>query len=599
MQYYKNHLIINDDFVDNSKNFINIDSLSEINENMIYYGQLDYDKELENYTCNNLIVKNNRGIYKDIVYIQKSNIEDNNELEVINIKTRNIKPIVGILYLDSKIKYGSIKEKQLYLFKPTNKKYPHFYVPYKPHNNQKLYVTINFNYWNIDNKFPIGTLVEIIGPIGDINSEYEHLRYFYNIKNNIWKIDNNKFKNDTVLLESIQNEIADFEVFSIDPLNSKDIDDAFHFKYIESEKKYEVGIHIANPFVFFKDEINIIMDRVSTVYQPHRKYNLLPNLYSDNFISLIENNNRYALSLILLFDSSNNLLEYTIKECIVFNKKNYDYDLFDITYKNHSNLKDFVDFSSNFFREKNLDSHKLVEKWMIYTNKKIAIEIINNNIISKYLIIRKHTAFSKIGEEENKNVCENEELNNFLNIRKENSAIYEFYNKYPDILTDQTHSKIDKCYYTHFTSPIRRSIDLYIHALIIDPNKIKELKINLDLINNFTKNCRKMDRQCSRLKFLFELKELENNLETTAYIIEIKKNKLSVFIPEFKLEEKIIIIPKKMEKIIEINNLTDSEINFKKENINYCYRLYDKINIKLYPLLSMENIFDKLKIEII
>jgi len=272
MQYYKNHLVINDDFVDNSKNFINIDRLSEINENIIYYGQLDYDKELENYTCNNLIVKNNRGIYKDIVYIQKSKNEDIDELEVINIKTRNIKPIVGILFLDSKIKYGSIKEKQLYLFKPTNKKYPHFYVPYKPQNNQKLYVTINFNYWNIDNKFPIGTLAEIIGPIGDINSEYEHLRHFYNIKNNIWKIDNNKYKNDTVLLESIQNKIADFEVFSIDPLNSKDIDDAFHFKYIESEKKYEVGIHIANPFVFFKDEINIIIIYESINYNMFSRF---------------------------------------------------------------------------------------------------------------------------------------------------------------------------------------------------------------------------------------------------------------------------------------------------------------------------------------
>ena len=127
MQYYKNYI----DLKENIENIINFDIEKK---DIIYYGKLDYDIELENYYCNNQIIINNRALYNDIVFIKYN---DENLLEVINIKERNNKKITGILYLDSKIKYGSIKDKQLYLFKPTNKKYPKFYVPYKSVNNQK------------------------------------------------------------------------------------------------------------------------------------------------------------------------------------------------------------------------------------------------------------------------------------------------------------------------------------------------------------------------------------------------------------------------------------------------------------------------------
>ena len=96
MQYYKEHI-----YIENSTEII--------------------------YNSNDENIINNRAINGDIV-----NILNN---EVIFIKERNIKNIIGILQLDSKIKYGSIKDKSYYLFKPTNKLYPDFYIPYK--NNGK------------------------------------------------------------------------------------------------------------------------------------------------------------------------------------------------------------------------------------------------------------------------------------------------------------------------------------------------------------------------------------------------------------------------------------------------------------------------------
>ena len=130
------------------------------------------------------------------------------------------------------------------------------------------------------------------------------------------------------------------------------------------------------------------MDRVSTVYSPERKYNMLPNIYADELVSLLEGEKRYALSLILLIDGEYNIKDKSIKQTIVKNFKNYDYDNFDKIYKNDNNLNDFVNFSKNFFKEIQIDSHKLVENWMIYTNKEIANYLINMNISNT--ILRKH-----------------------------------------------------------------------------------------------------------------------------------------------------------------------------------------------------------------
>lgn len=538
MQYYEDYIITSD--------------------NNIQYGKLEINEE--KYYVNNIEILNNRGILNDNVIILNN--------KIINIQKRSDKYIVGILYLDSKIKYGSLKDKLLFLFKPTNKKYPHFYIPYKKMNNMiNIYCIIQFKEWTIFNKLPIGILIDIIGEIGNKDAECEHLRNFYEIKNNIWKIDKNKLNNDIQKLVDLQNKEADYKVFSIDPEGSLDIDDAFHFKIIDN--MVEIGIHIASPYEFFKDNLLDILDRVTTVYLPSKKYNMLPNYYADNFISLIEGKNRYSLSLILLVDKNNNVT-YKIKETIVNNIKNYTYENFNKIYYN-----DFIVFSTNFFKEDVTDPHKLVELWMIYANKTIANYLILNNCDN--IILRQHL---------------------------DNEAKYTIYDVNQP---KQIHSKLGDSYYTHYTSPIRRAIDFYTHILLInnkiniDGNKLIE---RLEKINKFTKNCRKFDNKIKRLNFLYEIKELEKNIETFGIIIKISENKLTVSIPEYNLEEKIIIIPKKFKDVVDINILKDDydnilKISYEKEGKIITHELNQKINIRLWVFTSFENFFDKLILDFV
>jgi exoribonuclease R len=572
---------------------------SYINKEKLEFGTII--KKEDHYYVNEKEIINNRALVNDIVYI------DNDE--VVGIKERCNKKIVGILDLESKVRFSNGKNKSLFLFKPTNKSYSNFYVPYNNdsknqnsnrNNNKKIYVVIEFKEWNITNKFPIGNCVEVIGKIDILENIYEHLRYFYDIKNNIMKIDNSKKNDDIKLLKSIQDITPDYEVFSIDPLGSKDIDDAFHFKKVDNEY-YEMGIHIASPFKFFEYDLLNILDRVSTVYTPIRKYNMLPNNYADDMISLLENSNRYALSLILRVHN-NNVINYELKETIVRSIKNYDYDTFDKIYDKNSILKDFFDFSNNFFNEKSIeysvyDSHKLVENWMIYTNKFIAKYLIDLNLSN--IILRTHNSHSTISTTSIKDV--DEKLFNYLKVRNEESALYKIYDS-SEMDQLQTHSKLDNEYYTHYTSPIRRAVDLFIHALILKKTDLltkEQLENIIEKINIFTKNCRRFDRVAQRLKFIYTIKDAIDNIETDAYVIKIEKNRLTVYIPEYNLEEKITIIPYKFENITTVE-FDEHSIKYNIDNeAEKKYDLYQKLQIKLWVFTSFENIFDKLKIEII
>ena len=191
----------------------------------------------------------------------------------------------------------------------------------------------------------------------------------------------------------------------------------------------------------------------------------------------------------------------------------------------------------------------------------------------------------------------------YLKNRNQNSALYEIYDKE----LNQKHHQIGNTHYTHMTSPIRRSIDFFIHLLIIENKNIiekDELSKYIEKINIFTKNSRKFGRNVQRLEFLYSIKELNKNIETYCYIIAIDPNKITVFIPEYNLEEKIIIIAYKFNNIANINLNKDenniiNNIDYNIDNIYKSYSLYQKINIKLWIFTSFENIFDKLKIEIL
>jgi exoribonuclease R len=209
---------------------------------------------------------------------------------------------------------------------------------------------------------------------------------------------------------------------------------------------------------------------------------------------------------------------------------------------------------------------------MIYANKFIAIYLIDKKF--KNTILRTHNnSMNNILE---CNLKMEDELKNYVILKHEKSALYKIYDEQE---LNQKHSKLGNNFYTHFTSPIRRAVDFFIHMLILKNNDIletNELEKIIDKINIFTKNSRKFDRNIKRLDFLYNIKNNEKNIITYGYVIKITKNKINLYIPEYKLEEKVTIIPYKFEKIVEFKyeEIENIAINIVKWTRNSLFNLF-------------------------
>ncbi|OMJ23560.1 DIS3-like exonuclease 1 [Smittium culicis] len=111
-------------------------------------------------------------------------------------------------------------------------------------------------------------------------------------KSNPWKPD---------LSDTQRLDIRDKIIFSIDPIGSLDIDDAISFEIIKSPDlssvKYELGVHIADASYFITPGSASDLEarkRGNTIYLADRRFNMVPEILSENICSLRSGSARYA-----------------------------------------------------------------------------------------------------------------------------------------------------------------------------------------------------------------------------------------------------------------------------------------------------------------
>ena len=551
--------------------------------------------EIKENSCyvNNEMVKNNRGLKDDIVYIKEN--------KVIGLKERKNHKIVGFIDLNSKYKMiipefnKKGKNKIYHIFQPINHEYPNFYVSLNTKQyTGNIYVYIEFYKWNKNSKYPYGNIIDIIGNTGVYENEIDAYLYYCNVYIKKQSLNKNMYIKHQKEIDDLQDPSikSDYSIFSIDPKGSKDLDDAFH--YYDLDDTFELGIHISCPYYFLNDisDLERCFKNKTTIYH-YKNVHMLHEYYSNSICSLIEKQKRKALSLILTFNKEFKLIKKELKQTTVYIEKNYNYEEFLDKYKKKSKDKiTFIDFSEHYFN-KILDSHELVELWMIYANSLIVDYLIENNY--KNIVVRSHTKSNYL-ETKTKDDC----LNKILGYEYEKSASYQILNN--DKKEEYIHSKFNKLY-THFTSPIRRVIDFYIQAQILGKIQIERhiLEDYIFQVNQYQKKLKKFYNYQRRLQFVYDHKE--DTINGKCYVLKIKNNYLKLYIKEHNFQIKYYLFPFKFLKTIkleiEILNEEIIKIKYMFDNIEYIYNLYDLLDIKMYFLHYEKNIQSKIKLKII
>lgn len=316
--------------------------------------------------------------------------------------------------------------------------------------------------------------------------------------------------------------------FTIDPVDAKDYDDAVSIKMLENGN-YELGVHIADVSYYVKEKSHLdkeALKRGTSVYLVDRVVSMLPEKLSNQICSLRPDEDRLTFSCIMEVSSQGTVVNYKIVESVIRSKRRFTYEevqeiitnknfdepfaneiaqmhrLSQILIKQRKQLGsldfdlpevmirlDQHGFPVEIKKREQLDSHRLIEEFMLLANqtvtKHIALNLRENGRVPPFIY--------RIHEEPDQNKMDDFKkfvgaLGHSLDPNKRVTAkllgqlLDEIRGTPEEVIIEDImlrslmkakystknvgHFGLAFKYYTHFTSPIRRYPDLVVHRLI-------------------------------------------------------------------------------------------------------------------------------------
>jgi len=437
-------------------------------------------------------------------------------------------------------------------------------------NNRRHKGTINLS--NVPEDFPRSNQL-IVASLGefDYDSEEYEASSFIGLLGNVNDVNmisicsaiNNKINiifSDQVIneVEDISDEILPTDRYDIRnlPLVTIDGDDSKDFDDAVFAEKTDLGWHIVVAIADVSHYVKYATDidrtaaiRGNSVYFPDRVIPMLPEKLSNDLCSLKPNLDRYCMVANIWIDDSGKLLKWEFQKGImnskarltykeaqdIFEHHNHElfdtvikplYDVYDVL-KNSRNARNTLDLEFPEFKiefENNtvsainvverMDSHKLIEEFMILANIVAALELegtetciyrihpepsqdkiasLKLNLKELGIKIPRGKKFNKeslskilkesINHPAYKSICQ-------MIVKSQSQANYS-----PNNIG---HFGLDLAHYAHFTSPIRRYSDLIVHRALVSKCGLPGeglSKDQLSLLNLISQQCSDNERK--------------------------------------------------------------------------------------------------------
>lgn len=389
-------------------------------------------------------------------------------------------------------------------------------------------VVVCLDQWRADYLPPTGRVVEVLGPAGTPGVDIDAL-----VKSSGVPVDfSRQTLTETRRIRHVipkseydrRGDLRHLTVFTIDPVDAKDHDDAVSFEKMP-DGLLRLGVHIADVSYYVKSKTQLDKEallRGNSIYLVDRVIPMLPQKLSADLCSLHEGVDRLALSILVYYDSKALIKKYKIIESIINSRASLNYkevqDCLDG--KPSSRLKDYTDDllkmnvlagklkarrikkgSLDFdlpepkvvldpegnvvdiFRYPRFDSHHLIEEFMLVANCVVARTM---EAILAPVLYRVHDKPDRL------------KINDFAELLGEMGYKFSFKGditpkKFQRVLNHVAGKKEEQFVnklllrslakalyqpenighfglafdsYTHFTSPIRRYPDLHLHRVV-------------------------------------------------------------------------------------------------------------------------------------
>ncbi len=290
------------------------------------------------------------------------------------LRRQKVWPIIGILELTSKTKYGmTSRGVPIYLFTPCDKKYPFMIVGCSERDVSKNQLAVvDFDSWTTTG-LPRGTLRKLLGACGDSAAERESLLLTYNPFKSVKAAE----VGETPTIDWNDRKVCPPLTFNIDPLGCRDIDDVLSLE--EGADWWDLWITIADVAEIVESR-SLLDEHASlqafTAYDNGRAVKpMLPHAYSEGHCSLLPGTERPGLSLVVRIwkDRLTEIQSVCWCKSKVFNAIQFDYDTF-LEKAEAAGIQTRVlaEFAKGILGRATQDPHEWIEACMLKYNMEAA-----------------------------------------------------------------------------------------------------------------------------------------------------------------------------------------------------------------------------------
>jgi len=396
-------------------------------------------------------------------------------------------------------------------------------------------------------------------------------------------------------------------VYTIDPADCVDRDDALHYRYDEQSGTHEIGIHISDVSSWIAEnsgEDAELAARISSVYakhvfdNDHTAVHMIPYEYGAQMSLSVGPRRAFSIIVTLSLTPTQDtctIVSVAMQKVMVNITDNITYDdaqkaIDDGTDSNLAMMMQIARKISKGDTSTTYDSHDMVGTYMVLANQLVAEKLAS--VYPEDVLLRAHGQMNN----EPTNYAVSDDLPDDQNV----PMTYLLKHKHDLVSCESaayqrgthncTHNGLKLAYYTHFTSPLRRYADILVHRQLFSAASATAATAttHIPTLTIFTMNFantyhKRIERYVKKVRTVNAILENKQDDVTDAYIVHISGSRLQLYIPKYDYDTSMDIFNNRLDEIYEIvpNEQNRYIIKNMQNGQQVALQLFEKIQVKI------------------